>query len=252
MYRILVADDEINILEGISELLEQSNLQVQVVAKAQNGQEALDLFEKYSPDLVLIDINMPLLNGLECIERFHKLKQNVKIIIVSSYDNFKYAQAAIELKVDAYILKPVDENQLIEIIKKCLRSLDQSIYESTILKEYHQNDYSPKNLVDYIDLHYSDKDLSSEKIEKEFGLSRTSVFKIMKTITDQSLNEYITMIRMRQALSLLERDEEISLKEIAEACGYGDPFYFSRVFKKHTGYSPSEYRKLVSEDKRYD
>lgn len=252
MYRILVADDEINILEGLSDVLEQSGLGIQVVAKAKNGQEALDLFKKYSPDLVLIDINMPLLNGLECIEQFHKLQENVQVIIISSYDNFKYAQAAIELKVDAYILKPVDENQLIEIIKKCLRSLNQNMYESSILKEHYQKNHSPKSLIDYINLHYSDKDLNNEKIEKEFGLSRTSVFKIMKEITDKSLNEYITMIRIRQALSLLEKSEEISLKEIAEACGYSDQFYFSRVFKKQTGYSPSDYRKLISEDKNYD
>lgn len=252
MYRILVADDEINILEGISELLEQSGLKIQVVAKASNGQEALDLFAKYAPDLVLIDINMPLLNGLECIEQFRKLQQNVKIIIISSYDNFKYAQAAIEFKVDAYILKPVDENHLIETVKKCLKNLDQNIYESSLLKDHQQNDHSCRNLVDYINLHYNDKDLSSEKIEKEFGLSRTSVFKIMKTITDKSLNEYITMIRIRQASSLLEKSEEISLKEIAECCGYNDPFYFSRVFKKQTGYSPSEYRKLIRGETDHD
>lgn len=252
MYRVLVADDETNILEGLSNLLEQSDLDIQVVAKAQNGQETLNLFKKYSPDLVLIDINMPLLNGLECIEEFHKIQQNVKIIIISSYDNFKYAQAAIELKVDAYILKPVDENQLIETVKKSLKSLDQHLYESSILKEYHPNENSSKNIVEYINSHYCDKDLNSDKIEKEFGLSRTSIFKIMKTITDKSLNEYITMIRIRQAISFLKKSETLSLKEIAEACGYSDPFYFSRVFKKQTGYSPSEYRRLVSEENTHD
>lgn len=89
--------------------------------------------------------------------------------------------------------------------------------------------------------------LEYTRIEKEFGLSRTSVYTLMKSITDKSLNEYITMIRMRQAGRMLENGN-LTLKEVALACGYTDPFYFSRVFKKQMGLSPSDYKKRINQE----
>lgn len=242
MYRALVADDELNILEGLSKQVESYDLEIKVIGLAQDGQQAIAMFEKYAPDLVLIDINMPLFNGLECIAQFRKINQDVKIIIISSYDNFKYAQAAIQLQVDFYILKPIDETQLYEVLQECLKRIDVTM---DINRQRAKHQPTSRNIVDYINSHYSEPDLSSERIEKEFGLSRTSIFNLMKTITDKSLTEYITMIRIRQAIALLKEQNSAGLKEIAASCGYSDPFYFSRVFKKQTGYSPSEYKKMI-------
>lgn len=243
MYRALVADDEQNIREGLSSWIEECGLNIQVVAQAKDGEEAVSLFEKNNCDLVLMDINMPKQNGLKCIEQIKKLKEDVRIIIISSYDNFSYAQKAISLKVDSYILKPIDEENLLEVLKGCLCSLDE-MRGNAIKKEK-----SSKDIVDYIHRHYQDSHLSSEMIEKEFGLSRTTLYNLMKSITDKSLNEYITMIRLRQA-SLLLTNTDNTLKEIALLCGYSDPFYFSRVFKKQMGISPSEYKKKVTESKK--
>lgn len=241
MYRALVADDETNIREGLSSLVEECGLKIKVVAQAQDGVEALAMFEKYSPDLVLMDINMPLMDGLSCIEKMKAMKENVRVVIVSSYDNFSYAKKAIGLKVDSYILKPIDEEELKQVLKKCLITLDESLIGT------HKKEKNPKDIVEFINTHYQDSGLSSEMIEKEFGLSRTSVYTLMKSITDKSLNEYITMIRVRQAGRMLE-NSSLTLKEIAQACGYTDPFYFSRVFKKQMGLSPSEYKKRMNQE----
>jgi len=241
MYRALVADDETNIREGLSSLVEECGLKIKVVAQAQDGLEALAMFEKYSPDLVLMDINMPLMDGLSCIEKMKAMKENVRVVIVSSYDNFSYAKKAIGLKVDSYILKPIDEEELKQVLKKCLVTLDESLIGT------HKKEKNPKDIVEFINMHYQDSGLSSEMIEKEFGLSRTSVYTLMKSITDKSLNEYITMIRVRQAGRMLE-NSSLTLKEIAQACGYTDPFYFSRVFKKQMGLSPSEYKKRMNQE----
>lgn len=241
MYRAMVADDEANIREGLSSLIEECGLKIKVVAQAKDGVEALALFEKYSPDLVMMDINMPLLDGLSCIEKMKAMKENVRVVIVSSYDNFSYAKKAIGLKVDSYILKPIDEVELTQVLKKCLHSLDESLIGPS------KKESNSKDIVEFINTHYQESDLSSERIEKEFGLSRTSVYTLMKSITDKSLNEYITMIQMRQAGRMLENGN-LTLKEVALACGYTDPFYFSRVFKKQMGLSPSDYKKRINQE----
>ena len=234
MYRAIIADDEINILEGISKVVAHSNLGIEIVGTAQDGQKTLELFEKHLPDLIIIDINMPKLSGLECIEQIKKLNKDVIIIIISSYDSFHFAQQAISLKVNSYILKPINEENLIREIKRTLYP------EAPV-----NNDNIAVNFTNFINKNFSNTDLSSEMIEKEFGLSRTSIFKIMKVVTDKSLIEYITMIRIRKAISFIRQNPKITLKEIANACGYQDPFYFSKVFKKQTGQSFVDYKKII-------
>lgn len=241
MYRALVCDDEENIREGLSMQIEAYDLHISVVGKAKDGKQAMELFDQLHPDIVLMDINMPLFNGLECTQHIREVAIDTKVIIVSSYDNFKYAQAAIQLQVDSYLLKPIDENELYDILKKCLNKIDQQL---TMNEE---KTPSSQNIIDFIHHHYADKDLSSEMIEKEFGLSRTALFNLMKTITDKSLNEYITTIRIRAAIALMK--QQYAINEIAAMTGYSDAFYFSRVFKKQTGFSPRDYKKLLSEGK---
>lgn len=234
MYRAIIADDEINILEGISKVVLNSGLGIEIVGTAQDGEAALTLFQKNLPDLIIIDINMPKLSGLECIEKIKQLKSDVIILIVSSYDNFSYAQQAISLKVNSYILKPIDEEKLIEEIKRTL------FPETPVV-----NDNIAVKITNFINENFDNVDLSSEMIEKEFGLSRTSIFKILKEVTDKSLVEYITMIRIRKAISFIRQNPTITLKELANACGYADPFYFSKVLKKQTGQSFATYKKII-------
>lgn len=246
MYRALVADDEINILEGMSEQIEEFDLGIQVVAKAENGKQVLELNDKFSPDIIVIDINMPLMNGLECIKEIRKENSACIIIIVSGYDSFKFAQEAIRQNVDFYLLKPVDDMELYEVLKQAICDYNKRLGEQTIIKKFSpvQND-TKTNVIKYINENYTRKDISSEEIEKQFGLSRSTLFKIMKSVTDKSLVEYITMLRMRNAINLLENNEDITVCEIAKSVGYADQYYFSRAFKKHIGCSPKEYRNSI-------
>lgn len=108
MIKIVIADDEYELREGLKCLIEAYQLNVQVVALCQNGQETLEAIKRFRPHLLFIDINMPLMNGLEAIAEINKLQTNLKICILSGYDSFAYAQKAIELNVCRYLLKPID------------------------------------------------------------------------------------------------------------------------------------------------
>ena len=230
MYRALVADDEEMIRRGISRQISSMNLDIVVQGTAEDGKELLEQYEKLIPDLLLVDINIPHIDGLQCIKQIRETNTTSVIIIISGYDNFEYAQQAIMHGVDFYLLKPVEDHDFYQVMKQA------------VAKSMQKRPRSRQSIVEYIQEHYTDKDLSSEYLEQEFHISHSALFKLIKSQTGKSLNEYITMLRMKHATRLLLSNPEITFHEVALECGYSDQYYFSRVFKKNTGYSPRDYR----------
>lgn len=112
MIRALVGDDEENIRKGLIRQIESLDLGIQVVAAAENGRQVMEYYEKMTPDLLVLDINMPLMSGLECIEQIRAQDPDCVILILSGYDHFSYAQKAIQHHVDFYLLKPVEDEEL--------------------------------------------------------------------------------------------------------------------------------------------
>lgn len=241
MYRAIVVDDEEVIRNGVSRQLESLNLSIKVVAKARDGEEALKLFFEHTPDIVLMDINIPRINGLECIRRIREVNQTCVIIIVSGYDDFEYARTAIIHNVDFYLLKPVDDEEFEDIIRQAVSRYNERMEAKNIITRHTPAQPKAKtSVIEFINTHYTQKDLTSETLEKEFNLSRTALFNQIKKLTDMSFNEYVTGLRINHAIRLLKEDKTIG--EIADCIGYSDQYYFSRIFKKKTGLSPSEYR----------
>ncbi len=116
--RLLIVDDEAIIRKGLCETIAWDELQVEVIGEASNGQEAIELLRKSQVDLVLTDIRMPVMDGLELVERIKKEGIHTHVIMISGYDDFEYAVQAMRLGVKDYLLKPVDIEELIGIVKK--------------------------------------------------------------------------------------------------------------------------------------
>lgn len=126
MWKVLIADDEPNIRYGLISLLERDVLDIQIVGEAENGLDALKLISETQPDILLVDICMPHLNGLQLIDQVKDvLLKECKIIIITGHDEFGYAQQALKLKVFDYILKPVSRLNLLEIIEKAKAELSE-------------------------------------------------------------------------------------------------------------------------------
>lgn len=133
-WRVLVADDEPVILSGIKKFIEDSELNCEVVAEANNGVEAINLIEEHKPHIVVSDIQMPGATGLEIIKRFYEKDDCPKFIFVSGYGEFKYVQEAIRYEAVDYLLKPVAFNEIKERLAKCIKQLNNQSTLS-ILKE---------------------------------------------------------------------------------------------------------------------
>lgn len=123
-YKILLADDEIEIRDGMIQKIDWNALGFEIVAAAENGIEALELLEQTAPDVIMTDIKMPFMDGLEFIEKAVEILPAVKIIVFSGFDDFEYAQKAIKLSVEEYMLKPISSQQLSETLRNLKEKMD--------------------------------------------------------------------------------------------------------------------------------
>ncbi|MGG1637540.1 response regulator transcription factor [Paenibacillus sp. NRS-1760] len=126
MFKVLIVDDEIFVRKGLISLMDWSSMQFEICGEAENGKQALDLIEQQTPDLVIVDIRMPVLDGLELIQKVKaECEHQPLFIILSGYPDFSYAQQAFRYNVSDYILKPVDEQEFTSTLKKIANSLNQ-------------------------------------------------------------------------------------------------------------------------------
>ncbi len=123
MYKVMLVDDEKLILNGIRQIIDWEKLGLEVVAMATNGEEAIKAFKEEPVAIVITDINMPKVDGLTMIKEMKAIRENVKFIILSGHDEFKYAREAIKLEVEGYILKPIDEEELEKILEDTIKKL---------------------------------------------------------------------------------------------------------------------------------
>jgi two-component system response regulator YesN len=139
MYKALLVDDETLDLEGLKQLIPWEELDIEVIGTANSGFEAMDMLKEEYIDLLITDIKMPIMSGLELFDKARKLYPNLKGIFVSGYEDFQYAKKAIQMNASAYVLKPVDDEELISAIKGVVKSLDEEIEKISIEVHYKES-----------------------------------------------------------------------------------------------------------------
>lgn len=242
---LLVEDDR-----EMAEFIQMSLMQNYKVAVASNGVDALQLVAKNKPDLIISDLDMPKMNGVELVR---KIKNNPKtahipIIIVSGQSQKESQMAALKEGADAYIIKPF-EIELLEIrIENFLKRREQlselikinNISKPKEIKVSSQNEKIMEKVVVCIEKYISDPDLNVEKVCDESGFSHTFLYRKIKSLTGQTLNEFIRTVRLRRAEQLL-RTKKLSVTEVMMETGFSNHSYFSKCFKKIYNFSPKDY-----------
>ena len=125
MKKVMLVEDEEFILQGIRCIIDWEEISMTVTAMAHNGKEALELFQKEPVDIIVTDVEMPLMDGLELLREIRKISPKTRCIILSGYDDFEYARTALKLDVDDYILKPINEEQLKQVLIQAAEHLDE-------------------------------------------------------------------------------------------------------------------------------
>ncbi|MED4533172.1 response regulator [Metabacillus fastidiosus] len=255
MYKLLLVDDEPIIIKGIRSLVDFDALSISEVFEAYNGDEALEIFNTHLPDIVLADINMPKMNGLDFSASAKTVKPDVKIAIITGYDYFDYAVTALKSGIDDYILKPVSKKDIDELLKKLILKLqtDHSQLEVSRLvhdiinKSHTASDAGYKaEIQEIINVNISNVEFSLTYLAKQMSLSSTYLSSLFKRLYGITFQDYMLSIRLDRAKILL-LSTNMKIYEIASAVGFEDPNYFSASFKKKFQYSPNQFREKARE-----
>ena len=234
MFTVLLVDDEELVRVSVGFSVRGAMSGVQVIGEAANGLEGLKRIREEHPDIVITDIRMPKLDSLQMIRAIRAESLDIEVVVLSGYADFEYARQAMKYGVTEYLLKPVESENLRETLEACIGRIRKR-------RDLIQEEKLSKRVTAYIDSHYQE-DLFLDRLAEEFGCSSKYLSTLVKSETGKNFSAYLTELRIRRAEDLL-RHTELEVKEIAASVGYADQRYFNRIFKKHTGKTPTQYRK---------
>ena len=230
MYKIFLADDEIWVIMGLKKLIEKIGAPFQVVGEASNGVMALEEIEKKKPDVLITDIRMPGMDGLELMKEIRKKKLDTKVVLVSGYAEFDYAQKAIRMGAVDYLLKPVEAETFAKVLENLEKMLDERGGKQEEQPEEILNPSALENIVEEIQARYNEN-ITLTGFSEKHNISAGHLSNLLKERLGMSFSEYITAKRVQKAKELLA-DERLSVEKVANEVGYKDYFYFTKVFKK--------------------
>lgn len=243
-YKILIADDELIIRKGMVKLISSFVLNLDIGPEAKNGIEMLEIAKIFKPNIIIADINMPLLNGLDAIKQIYKQDKNIAVIIVSGYDKFEYAQQAIDLGVISYILKPFSNEAFKDVLIKAIDHCKKQDLTKAALHSAEYNISTHPDILQFINQNYCNPEMSLSFLEEKFFLGRTAIGNYVRNKTGKTLVYYVNFLRIEHSKTLLKNDENLSVNSISDILGFNNQHYFSRVFKQYCSVSPSTFRLL--------
>lgn len=255
MIKVLVVDDEAIVRKGIVLETDWKALNCVVVGEASNGEEGLEAVERFRPDLIVCDIKMPKMSGIEMLTTIRERGDNTPVIFLTAYSDFSYAQQAIRLSASDYLLKPFEDGELEKtVLKICGQIQDRRkssnetraedvLSEDLIAKKGDKSKYVSE-AIRYIGENFGNPDISIKTVADSIGISEGHLSHVFKSETEYTVNAYITRYRIKAAMRLLE-DCRYKVYEVAEMVGYRDITYFSTTFKKVTGFNPSDYQDKI-------
>ncbi len=250
--RLLVVDDEALMTTYLFNAVPRINPNWEVSAIAKDGLEALNILRQKSFDLVITDISMPEMDGLELANQIRECYPQTIVIILSGYDEFDFARKAIRCDVFDYLLKPLDDDELNEVLQRVANLLQsrerlQQIQQSLVPQVEDKITIEPVTIVEkataYINEHYLEP-ISLSDIARFLDISASYLSDVFHKSTGEPYCKYITKVRMEKAAELLRQNRQIKVYIVSKNVGYLSTKHFNVVFKKYFGMTPIEYQIL--------
>lgn len=238
--KLLVADDEDTIRNGIAKYIQLHTDRFDKIYLAANGQEAVDIIFRDKPDILFLDVQMPVMTGIEVMREANRAGILPYTMILSAYEEFRYCQQALRLGAKEYLLKPVRSSDILQMANHAADQLfgKAGERETEITEERNRLVEQAK---EYVEEHYYEN-LMLADVAQKVGISSGYLSTLFQRQMAKEFVDYLNEVRIEHACTYL-RQNYLKVYEIAYRVGFKDEKYFSKVFKKVTGQSPSEYQK---------
>ena len=259
MIKVIVVEDEYLLRTGLIRSMPWRECGCEVIGEADNAGEGIRLAETLKPDIVITDIRLPGMDGLEMIAAI-KAKLDCEFIILSGYSHFEYVRQAVALGARGYLLKPVDDDEFMATLEEAAEMVHHKRQFSRLLRQYENHagnrpeagelrlpmkpvrvtDNNLAAAIDYIRDHCAEN-ISCSVVADQLHISVSTLSKLFKTSTGYTFLEFLTLHRIRRSMDLLEQTD-LKTYQIAGQVGYQDARYFSDIFKRIVGMTPTQYR----------
>ena len=246
MYKVLIVEDEHYLRSELTHTVEWERYGCSIIGSVTDAESAKELSEKTKPDLVITDIRLPGISGLELLRDISP----AAAIIITGYDQFEYAREALRIGVVDFLLKPIDDDELQTAIRKATLFLSGRRSENNRPTVPEPNSASAPQIDNknrhvnsarrFIQRHYKE-DISLFQAAENLELSESYLSRIFKECTGNTFVEELTQYRISIASNLL-LDHRLRIEEIAAMSGFRSAGYFTRIFRRYTGMSPSNFR----------
>jgi len=259
MINVMIVDDEEMIRLGMQKIVTKLDLPIHIVGSYGNGIDAwsrIDGMASGELDVLITDIKMPFLGGLQLIERVRSKLPHIAIVVLSGFSEFEYARTALRYGVREYLLKPVDKRQLHHILSKLLEerlaeraedaarpgaSAVPASAEAGACRPEDGDHYMVEHIRNLLDKTY-DQPLDLDKLAQSAGMSASYLSRLFRQKTSRTMTEYVIHLRIERAKELLVGNPTLKNYEISQLVGYHDPVYFNKLFKKEVGVTPKDYK----------
>lgn len=251
MKKILLAEDEKMIRYGIYVMIENSGVPYTEIDECKNGKEAVELLKKGSYDLVLTDIKMPFMGGIELsrwIQENEKEEERPLVVAISGYAEFEYVKSMMRCQAIDYLLKPVDREELRKVLwraEKMLREIGKA--ETPVIGEPGGKElltgisrHKMQSAVDYIRQNY-EKTIDMAEVSNYVSMNYSMFSSTFKEYTGENFSTFLRKLRIEKSKKLLKKTD-LNISEISQRVGFEDARRFARVFKEETGITPTMFR----------
>jgi DNA-binding response OmpR family regulator/two-component sensor histidine kinase len=256
-YKLLLVEDNVELLTLMMQLL-STKYHVRI---ASNGKEALDIIREEELDIIISDVMMPVMNGLELTKTLKSDPnyQHLPVILLTAKTQDEDRNEALQIGADSYVTKPfklsdleLRINNIVENRKRVQEEFLNKIGDSSQLLQAEveptADDLFLKRAVDCVQAHLNDSDYDRDTFAADMGASASTLYNKLRALTGLSVSNFIRDIRMKEAIRMAQQNPQIRISDLAYKVGFKDPKYFSTCFKKEFGMQPSEYIESLSTD----
>ena len=257
-YKVMVVDDEAIVRESVARQIPWDKYQMELVHTSENAVDALAYLKDHPVDLMLVDVRLPVISGLELVREVQKNYPSTQFIMISGYADFEYAREAMRSHALDYLLKPLNDVSLLSAIRKAQESWEQRQFSQSLKElgmdvpgdpDVQKVSYSPTvvQILAIVDEEIANPDLTLKWISSQrMYLNETYLSRLFQREIGEKFSAYLARQRMMLAMRLMLRTPQMQIQEIAQQTGFGDnPQYFSSVFHRYTHMTPREFRKKL-------